>query len=172
MVFSATLTTLTLSDHPAQATAASLDEKLAYVYERFLPLLKSKLRQDTITQHIAALIGLSEEATALLIAKDIDVLITDLSTEGFSATYFSDANWNTSTLEKVDSTIDFSWGTEAPDPLVPADNFSVRWKAYIAAPASGEYTLVVEVEDLKKQLQMLPHHWRKSLTSTLHRCTS
>jgi len=137
----------TLLDHPTQATASSLDEKLFYVYERFLPILKGKLRQDAITQHIAALIGLSEEATALLIAEDIDALITDLSTEGFSATYFSDASWNTSVLERVDSTIDFSWGTDAPAPLVPANNFSVRWKAYIAPPASGEYTLVVEVEE-------------------------
>ena len=55
-----------LLDHPAQATAANLDAKLAYVYERFLPVLKSKLRKDAITQHIATLIGLSEEATALL----------------------------------------------------------------------------------------------------------
>jgi hypothetical protein len=137
----------TLLDHPAQATAASLDEKLGYVYERFLPVLKIKLRQDAITQHIAALIGLREEATALLIAEDIDALITDLSTGGFSATYFNDINWNNPALERVDSTIDFSWGNDAPDPLVTADNFSVRWKAYIAAPASGEYTLVVEVEE-------------------------
>lgn len=147
----------TLLDHPAQVTAASLDEKLAYVYERLLPLLKSKLRQDTITQHIATLIGLTEEATALLIAKDIDVLITDLSTKGFSATYFSDANWNTPVPfvpEKVDSTIDFSWGNDAPDPLIPADNFSVRWKAYIAAPASGEYTLVVKVEEADEAFKL------------------
>jgi hypothetical protein len=136
-----------LLDHPAQNPATTPGEKLLYVYEHFLPVLKSKLRKDTITQHIATLIGLSEEATALLIAGDIDALITDLSTEGFSATYFSDANWNTSVLERTDNAIDFSWGNDAPDPLVPADNFSVRWKAYIAAPASGEYTLVVEVED-------------------------
>lgn len=137
-----------LLDHPAQATAASLDKKLAYVYKHFLPVLKIKLRKDAITQHIAALIGLSEEATALLIAKNIDALITDLSTEGFSATYFSNANWNKpAALERTDGTIEFSWGNDPPYPLVPADNFSVRWRAYIAAPASGEYTLMVEVEE-------------------------
>ncbi len=144
----------TLLDHPAQATAASLDEKLTYVYERLLPVLKSKLRKDAIAQHIAALIGLSEEATALLIAKDIDVIITDLSTEGFSAIYFSDANWNTPVLPRVDSTVDFSWGNDAPDPLVPADNFSVRWNAYIVAPASGEYTLMVEVEEADEAFKL------------------
>ena len=137
----------TLLDHPAQAEAASLDEKLSYVYGHFLPLLKGKLRQDAITQHIAALIGLSEAAAALLIADDMDELVTDLSSQGFSATYFSDATWSTPVLERVDSTIDFSWGSAAPDTLVPADNFSVRWQAYIAAPASGEYTLLVEVEE-------------------------
>lgn len=138
---------VTLLDHPAQAPAATLEEKLAYVYERFIPILKSKLRKDAITQHIAALIGLSEEATALVIATEIDTLIKNLSTEGLSATYFSDVNWNTSVLERVDSAIDFSWGTGAPDQSVPANNFSVRWTAYIAAPASGEYTLMVEVEE-------------------------
>jgi hypothetical protein len=139
----------TLLDHPAQTPPASLDEKLAYVYEKFLPLLKSKLRKDAITKHIAALIGLSEEATALLVAGDIEKLVEDLSTEGFSARYFNATDWNDSdlALERTDSTIDFSWGDEAPDPSVSADKFSVRWKAYIAAPASGKYTLVVDVEE-------------------------
>ncbi len=144
----------TLLDHPKQTTAASLDERLAYVYECFLPVLKSKLRKDAITQHIAALIGLSEEATALLISKDIDALITDLSTKGFSATYFNDSNWNTPILETVDGAINFSWGNDAPDPMVTADNFSVRWKSYIAAPASGEYTLVVEVQEADEAFKL------------------
>ena len=138
-----------LLDHPAQTPPASLDDKLLFIYERFLPLLKIKLRKDAIIQHIAALIGLSEEATALLIAVDIDALIAGLSNKGFSAIYFSDANWGTPVLERTNHTIDFSWGDEAPyaaETTLPANNFSVRWKAYIAAPASGEYTLMVEVE--------------------------
>ncbi len=69
----------TLLDHPAHPISASLDEKLIYVYEKIIPLLKSKLRQDVIIQNIAVLIGISEGATALLIAGDIDVLITNLS---------------------------------------------------------------------------------------------
>ena len=137
---------------PSQA--ASLDEKLEYVYGHFLPVLKSKLQKDAITQHIAALIGLSEEATALLIADDIDLIIADLSTKGFSATYFSDAGWANPVLERTDGIIDFSWGSGAPDPSVPANNFSVRWNAYIAAPASGEYTLVVEVEEADEAFKL------------------
>lgn len=104
----------TLLDHPEQPVAATLEERLTYVYDRYLPALKSKLRQDALTGHIAALIGLSEAATAVLIAQDLGQLVTDLSTEGFTSTYTSN---------------------------------SAHLEAYIAAPASGEYTLRVDVAD-------------------------
>ncbi len=134
-----------LLDRP---TATDPDKKLTYVYDLFLPLLKNKLRRDAITQHIAALIGLSEEATALLIDEDIDDLITNLSTEGFSASFFSGVNWAGAAVKEItEDTIDFSWGTAAPYSTVPADQFSARWKAYVAAPASGKYALTVEVEE-------------------------
>jgi hypothetical protein len=136
-----------LLDHPAQVQPATIDEKLVYVYERYIPVLKRKLRRDAITRHIADLIGLSEAATAVLIAQDIDALVADLAREGFSANYFSDATWATSALAKTDETIDFNWGAAAPIPEVPADNFSVRWETYLAAPASGEYTLSVDVAE-------------------------
>lgn len=136
-----------LLDHPAQVSATSLDDKLVFVHEYFLPLLKTKLREDAITQYITALIGVSQEATKLLVADDIVNLLSDLSEEGLSATYYSDATWSTAVLERVDTNVDFSWGNNAPDPLVPADHFSVRWKSYVTPPASGDYTLIVEVEE-------------------------
>lgn len=147
-------TNATLLDHPAQATAADLDAKLTYVYQRFIPLLKNKLRRDAITQHIAALIGLGEATTALLIAGDLDNLMADLATEGFSASYYNDASWNVVALEHIDSTIDFDWGGDAPHPGVPANNFSARWQSYLAAPASGEYTLVVDVQEADESFNL------------------
>jgi Tc toxin complex TcA C-terminal TcB-binding domain/ABC toxin N-terminal region/Neuraminidase-like domain/PA14 domain/Salmonella virulence plasmid 28.1kDa A protein len=134
-----------LLDHPAQPEAVDLAGKLAYIYARFIPMLKAKLRRDAIAQHLAALIGLSEAATALLVGVDVDALVADLSTEGFSATYFSDVSFTTPALEKADGTIDFDWNMGSPAPVVPADNFSARWSAYIAPPASGAYTLVAQV---------------------------
>jgi hypothetical protein len=143
-----------LLDHPMQVPTTTIEEKLAYVYVRFVPILKSKLRRDAITQHVAALVRLSAEATALLLAPDIGALVTDLSTDGFSATYFSDATWTTEVVQATDATVDFDWGTAAPRPLVPADNFSVRWEAYVAAPASGEYTFVVSVAEADEALRL------------------
>lgn len=136
-----------LLDRPAQTPPATFDEKLAYVYEHFVPLLKSRLRRDAVTQHIAAVIRASEEATALLLAADVEALIVDLSTEGHSAMYFGAADWTAPVIGTSDATIDFDWGTGAPQLGVPADAFSVRWDAYIAPPASGEYTFIVTVAE-------------------------
>lgn len=142
-----------LLDRPAQPTSKSLEEKFLYVYEHLIPKLRSRLQRDTITDHIAGLIDLSNEAAALLLAEktidldDVDTLDTltaDLSTEGFSATYFSDFSWtDIAKKDVVDKTINFSWGESG----APVTTFSVRWRSYISAPASGEFTLIVEVEE-------------------------
>lgn len=143
-----------LLDHPAQLKASSLDEKLLYVYNKFLPLLKTKLRKDAITQHIASLIGLNQEAAGLLIAADLDSLVSTLPAEGHTGIYFSDASWNTKVLERIDGEINFDWGAGSPDTLVPPDNFSVSWESYISAPSSGEYTLIVDVEEDNEEFQL------------------
>jgi hypothetical protein len=143
-----------LLNRPEQTEAAELEEKLAFVYKHFIPRLKKKLRRDIVARHIASLIGLSEASTALLIAGAVDKLISHLSVKGFSASYFSDAGWTNSALDRIDSTIDFSWENNPPAETVPADNFSVRWKSYIATPASGQYTLIVEVEEVDEEFRL------------------
>jgi hypothetical protein len=144
----------TLLDHPHQVTAATLEEKLVYSYEHFVPILKSKLRRDAITQHIATVIKLSEEATALLIAQDVEGLVTTLSTRGLSASYFNDTTWTTAVDQATDESVDFEWGLAAPRATVNADNFSVRWRAYLAPPASGEYTFVVSVAEADEAFRL------------------
>jgi hypothetical protein len=146
-VFSDLLEAITkLLDRPAQTTPATFEEKLAYVYEHFLPIVRKKLRRDVVIQQLATLIGLPEEATVLLIEDDIEPMTTALSTAGFSADYFSDNKWQTLNLNRTDSAIDFSWGPNAHDGLAPGvDSFSVSWTAYLAAPKNGDYTLVVDV---------------------------
>jgi hypothetical protein len=136
-----------LLDHPAQAPAATLEQRLAYVYERFVPILKAKLRRDTIAQHIAGLIGLDEDTTAVLIGADVETLIGHVSEKGFTARFFDDVTWTNEVATRTDETVDVDWGTGSPDPAVPANNFSARWAAYVAPPASGAYTLVVDVAD-------------------------
>ena len=136
---------------PVSDPPKTLEDKLFYIYASFLPLLITKLRKDALTKHISALLELREEATSLLIAEDEHIdpetVLHDLSIEGFSGAYFNDADWTTLVSERTDNTIDFSWIDNPPPDEVHVDNFSVRWKAYIAAPASGEYTLIVELRE-------------------------
>ncbi len=135
-----------LLDRPQQITPATFEEKLAYIYDQFIPIGRKKLRREVVTQQIATLIGLPEKATALLIDDDIESMITALSNAGFSADYFIDNKWKTLGLNRTDSAIDFSWGPNAHDGLAPGvDSFSVTWTAYLGAPKSGEYTLVVDI---------------------------
>lgn len=137
---------ITLLNHPAQPTEKTLEERLRFVYSNYLPLLKKKLREDVIVQHIASLIDLNHEATLVLIKTELASLIEAVTLEGFSAEYFGNAVFTgPPALKRTDRQLDFDWGAAAPDLTVPANSFSARWQSYLSPPSSGEYTLVVDV---------------------------
>jgi hypothetical protein len=138
---------INLLNHPAQSVEKTVSEKLQFVYSNYLPLIKQKLQQDTTIQHIASLIGLSNEATQLIVKNQLQTLIDSIIVKGFSAEYFSDVTWTASVMKTTDDEINFEWGANAPDAALPANNFSIRWQSYIAPPSSGEYTLVVKVQE-------------------------
>ncbi|MGZ8538396.1 MAG: neuraminidase-like domain-containing protein, partial [Flavisolibacter sp.] len=133
---------------------AALNEKLVLLYTSYIPLLKKKLRQDAIVQHIASLIGLTEDLTAILVNTGLSTLMNTLATQGYNSVYYSDINFNVIALERVDPEINFTWNDDSPDPAVPADNFSVRWNSYLAVPASGDYTLIIEVSEPDESFQL------------------
>ena len=150
---------INLLNHPLQPVEKTVSEKLQFVYSNYLPLLKQKLREDSTVQHIASLIGLSNEATQLIIKNQLQPLIDSIATEGFSAEYFSDVMWTTSVLKRTDDEINFDWRTNSPDSgsvpsVIPVDNFSVRWQSYFFPPSSGEYTLIVEVQEANETFNL------------------
>ena len=49
-------------------------------------------------------------------------------------------------LVREDGAIDFAWGTDSPDPAVPADNFSVRWTRSVGFVA-GTYRFFTSTDD-------------------------
>ncbi|MCZ7644539.1 MAG: NPCBM/NEW2 domain-containing protein [Planctomycetota bacterium] len=50
-------------------------------------------------------------------------------------------------LERVDSKVDFDWGVNAPDPLVPAEMFTIVWTGFLSVPEDGHYTLALISDD-------------------------
>jgi PA14 domain len=48
---------------------------------------------------------------------------------------------------RVDSTVNFSWGSASPMAMLPADSFTVRWTGYVYIPTAGDYTFYVSSDD-------------------------
>ena len=47
-------------------------------------------------------------------------------TNGLEATYYNNKDFTGSTLERVDPTINFFWGSGSPDPAIGVNTFSAR----------------------------------------------
>ncbi|MCP3906381.1 MAG: hypothetical protein GY715_22400, partial [Planctomycetes bacterium] len=71
---------------------------------------------------------------------------------GLVGQYWSSAggpgNFSQRLLVRVDPNIDFNWGDGSPDPIVPNEDFSVRWTGAITTPtAAGTYTFYTITDD-------------------------
>jgi hypothetical protein len=67
--------------------------------------------------------------------------------KGINGTYFAKKNLTNPILTRTDSTIDFDWGIQSPDPAVPANRFSVEWNGYFLATVSGDHTFSTVSDD-------------------------
>ncbi len=67
---------------------------------------------------------------------------------GLLGTYYQGTSLTgTALLTKVDPTINFNWGSNAPGSGVPADQFSVRWTGQIEARSTETYTFYLNSDD-------------------------
>lgn len=81
-------------------------------------------------------------STASIIIHDNSVPVgTGLRGEYYDA-------WNTPPfLFRNDPTINFNWGTGAPDPTMGADEFYIEWIGQIFIPTTGDYTFYTRSND-------------------------
>jgi RHS repeat-associated protein len=71
---------------------------------------------------------------------------TAIPVGGGPANFGVDLNTLSPLLTRIDPSVDVDWGSDAPGPSVPADNFIARWTGYITLPA-GTYTFGVKRDD-------------------------
>ena len=69
------------------------------------------------------------------------------SGSGVKGEYYKDTELKTLVLTRVDPGINFNWGPAAPDPQVPADNFSVRWTGELEVPFTSTWTFTSNCDD-------------------------
>ena len=85
-----------------------------------------------------------------------------LRQKGLFAQYFSDTSLGNLKLSRIDHEINFDWGSGSPDPLMSADNFSVRWKGLIKPLSTGTYTFFTVSDDgvrLWVNNQLIINNW-------------
>jgi PA14 domain len=89
-------------------------------------------------------------------------LYTSLQGDGLQAEYYNGVNFDTLQLKRVDASVNFDWGTSAPDPTVNAEQFSVRWTGQIQPEYSEPYTFYTHTDDgvrLWVNGQQLVNNW-------------
>jgi len=69
------------------------------------------------------------------------------SGSGIKGQYYKDRELQTLVLTRVDPGINFNWGSAAPHPTVPADNFSVRWTGELEVPFTSAWTFTTNCDD-------------------------
>jgi len=66
---------------------------------------------------------------------------------GLNASYYNGMNFETLRRNAIDTTINFDWGSNAPNSYVGTDNFSVRWNGYIQPQTTGTYTFFINSDN-------------------------
>ncbi|MEL6131996.1 MAG: PQQ-dependent sugar dehydrogenase, partial [Bacteroidota bacterium] len=66
---------------------------------------------------------------------------------GLSATYYSDKDLVNPVLFRLDSIIDFYWGSESPVPATGYNDYSVAWEGEIESPVSEMVTFRTTTDD-------------------------
>ncbi len=59
---------------------------------------------------------------------------------GLTGTYYKSKHFNGSSFTRVDSTVNFDWGTGSPDSTMSQNTFSIRWTGQVEAIHSETYT--------------------------------
>ena len=67
--------------------------------------------------------------------------------DGLKGEYYTGKSFNTLKLTRVDPQILFNWGVSSPNPLLPVDNFSVRWTGIIEPRFTGLYTFYLNSDN-------------------------
>lgn len=66
---------------------------------------------------------------------------------GLKGEYFNNMDLTALTMTRIDPTVDFNWGRNAPTSALGADTFSVRWSGRVTPQFSEVYTFYTSADD-------------------------
>ncbi|TVX94030.1 PA14 domain-containing protein [Paenibacillus agilis] len=88
-------------------------------------------------------------------SQPITVTVTNSSTTpapvgngtGLTGYYYNNVDFSNFKFKRFDSSINFDWGANSPNPTIEADTFSVRWIGEVQAQFSETYTFTTASND-------------------------
>jgi hypothetical protein len=142
-------------DNPGTCTGEDARAVATYIHEKFYsPTAQARnaparieLSRLTVTQYEQTVADLLD---SFLNAKGRKPVAAP--ERGLKAEYFKGSRFNGSdkVLERVDPTVNFEFGENAPIEKVEADEFSIRWQGSLIAPETGDYEFIVRSEHVAK----------------------
>ncbi len=66
---------------------------------------------------------------------------------GLTGTYFDNSDLTNQKLSRLDSSLNFNWGSGSPSSVITADTFSARWSGRLLAKTTEAYTLTTQSDD-------------------------
>ncbi len=70
-----------------------------------------------------------------------------VNTNGLTGDYYIGKNFEQFSFTRMESTVNYTWGTGSPDPRIPADGYSVRWHGYLIPRYTQTYTIIPVTDD-------------------------
>jgi hypothetical protein len=128
------------TDHPRRVDTASIalerDVKYAIRMEFY------ERGGDAVAQ-----LAWSSPTQALEVVPRSRLFPSDGTGIGLNAEYFDGSDFAERKLSRLDPGIDFDWSTDAPDPKLGRDNFSVRWTGELEAATTEDYYFRTVTDD-------------------------
>lgn len=136
-------------DDPGTCTGEDARAVAAYIHGAFYsPAARARLNPITIA-FSRLTVRQYRNSVADLIDSFRDAQAEDVKPGGLNGEYFSSKDFNSGKreIERVDPTVEFSFGANPPDPKLAGEAFSIRWRGSVIAPETGEYQFVVRSEN-------------------------
>ncbi len=118
--------------------------------------------ETTYFFRVVALNGMLESVGATATAT------TPAQPNGLAATYFNNSDFTGTTFSRIDSVVNFNWGTGSPHPSIGRDTFSVQWTGRIEPLSTGTHTFFTTSNDgvrLWVNNQLIINNWTRHGTT-------
>ncbi|MFT3787509.1 MAG: PA14 domain-containing protein [Tepidisphaeraceae bacterium] len=86
-----------------------------------------------------------------------------LTASGLRAYYYNNETMTGEPVTRVDPTLNFKWGLNAPTAGIAADHFSAVWSGQVTAPTSGTYTFYYTTNNFGRlwiDNQLVVNNWK------------